>query len=163
MSEQHMQKQMEQMTLQRHRVRVLLKKVHSELHNLNVNDVGLLEDIYYDAPDKCTPRYVDGLRQVKNKKALKVKASIDVMLLALVNVSREVIDAQKASYRHSVAKRRLSSVTSGRQEELQERQRERKAKHHRKEKLATVDRPSLAALSAEVSVEEDPFGDPDLS
>ena len=163
MSEQQMQQQMEQLTLQRQRVRVYLKKVHGELMNLNVTDFGLLEDIYYDAPEKPSPNYVDGLRQVKNKKALKVKASVDDMMKTLVRVSREVIDAQKACYRHSIAKRRLSFVSAGRQEELQERQVERQAKYQRKEKLAKVERPSLTELSEAVSDEEDLFGDPDFS
>ena len=163
MTEQKLQQQMEQLTLQRQRVRVYLKKVHGELMNLNVTDFGLLEDAYYDAPDKPSPNYVDGLNHVKYKKAKKVQASVHAMMKDLVRVSREVIDAQKASYRHCVAKRRLSSVSSSRQDELQERQVERQAKHQRKEKLAKVERPSLTELSAAVSDEEDLFGEPDFS
>jgi hypothetical protein len=162
MSEE-MQKQMEEMTLQRHRVRVFLKKVHSELQKLNTSDFGLLEDRYYDAPERPTPNYVDGLRLTKSKKELKVKGSVDTMLRMLVQVNREVVDAQKATYRHAIAKRRLATVSAGRHEELGERQRERQAKHQRKEKLATVERPSVTELSAAVSDDEDPFEDVDLT
>ena len=162
MSEQ-MQQQMEKMTLQRNKVRAYLKDAHSKFQQLNVSEFGMLEDAYYDAPEKPSPNYVDGLRLTKSKKALKVKASVDTMLKLFVQVNREVIDAQKASYRHAVAKRRLSTVTAGREEELQERQRERQAKRARKEKLATVKRPHLAALEGHVSDDEDPFDDPDFS
>ena len=141
-----------------------LKQLHAQIQELNVSDFGLLEDAYYDAPDKPTPNYVDGLRLTKSKKALKVKASVDTMLKLFVQVNREVVDAQKANYRHAIAKRRLSTVIAGRKEELGERQQERQAKRARKEKLATVTRPSLATLEGQVSDDEDPFEDPfDLS
>ena len=154
---------MKQMSIQR-RHGACLKQLHAQIQELNVTDFGMLEDTYYDAPDKPTPNYVDGIRLTKSKKALKVKASVDTLLKLFVQVNREVVDAQKASYRHAVAKRRLSTVIAGRKEELGERQQERQAKRARKEKLATVTRPSIATLEGQVSDDEDPFEDPfDLS
>jgi len=151
------------MTLQRNRVRSYLKEAHCHLQKLDVSEFGMLEDAYYDAPEKPSPNYVDGLRLTKSKKALKVKASVDALMKAFVQVNREVVDAQKASYRHAVAKRRLSTVTAGREEELGERQLERQAKRARKEKLASVARPSLATLEGRVEDDEDPFGEADFS
>ena len=159
MSEQ-VQQQMEKMSLQRDKVRTYLKKVHSDLEALNVSSFGMLEDAYYDAPEKPSPNYVDSLRLTKSKKELKVKASVDTMLKLFVQLNREVVDAQKASYRHAIAKRRLSNVTTARKVDLQERQEERRAKRARMAKLATVERPSVAALEEGVSDDEDPFEDP---
>ena len=163
MEQQQVQQQMEQMTLQRHKVRKFLKQAYCQLQKLDVSDFGMLEDDYYDAPEKPSPNYVDGLRLAKSKKVLKVKASVDTLMKIFVQVNREVVDGQKASYRHAAAKRRLSAVAVGRQEELGERQLERQAKRARKEKLATVAHPSLAALEGHVSDDDDPFNGPDFS
>ena len=154
---------MQEMTLQRNRVRSYLKEAHCQLQKLDVSEFGMLEDAYYDAPEKPSPNYVDGLRLAKSEKALKVKASVDTLMKLFVQVNRELVDAQKASYRHAVAKRRLSTVTNGRKEELGERQRERQAKRARKEQLAIVPRLSLAALEGRVSDDEDLFEEPDFS
>ena len=46
-----MEQQMKQMTIQR-RHGVCLKQLHAQIQELNVSDFGMLEDAYYDAPDK---------------------------------------------------------------------------------------------------------------
>ena len=163
MAEQQVQEQMEQMTLQRNKVRSFLKQVHSQLQQLNVSDFGMLEDVFYDAPENLTPNYVDGLRLTKSKRALKVKSSVDTMMKIFVQVNREVVDAQKASYRHAVAKRRLATVSVCKRDGLEERQRERQSKRARREELSTVVRPSLAALEGQASDDEDPFEELDFS
>ena len=99
-----MEQQMQEMTLQRNRVRSYLKEAHCHLQKLDVSEFGMLEDAYYDAPEKPSPNYVDDLRLTKSKKALKVKASVDALMKAFVQGNSEVVNDRKTSYHHGVDK-----------------------------------------------------------
>jgi hypothetical protein len=140
------QKQLQDMSVQRNKVRAFLKNAHQGLLSLNLADFGLLEDPLYDVPDKPTDNHVDALRLTKSKKVLKVKAGVDTIQKLLVQLNRDVITAQKAGFRHAMTKRRFIQVSAGRREELVARQLQRQVKRARKDRLSKFERPTLAAL-----------------
>jgi hypothetical protein len=59
---------LQDMSIQRNKVRGFLKSAHNELMNLDITDFGFFEDDLYDVLDKPSNNYVDALRLTKTRK-----------------------------------------------------------------------------------------------